>query len=178
MSRPDEPKNGNSVFDEDDRSARGWTRMSRRQFALTGLCAGKVLLALDALLAGVNAKPIGSSASKSGASTTFASIKRIDAGLLNVGYAEAGPADGRPIILLHSWPYKIDSFADVTPLLAAAGHRVIVPYIRGFGTTRFLQCHVSERSTIGGGTRHDCTHGCASHPEGNPGWLRLGSADG
>ena len=138
MSRPDEPKDGISVFDEDDRSARGWTRMSRRQFALTGLCAGTVLLALDALLAGVNAKPIGSSASKSGASTTFASIKRIDAGLLNVGYAEAGPADGRPIILLHSWPYKIDSFADVTPLLAAAGHRVIVPYIRGFGTTRFL----------------------------------------
>jgi pimeloyl-ACP methyl ester carboxylesterase len=138
MSRPDDPKNGIRVFDEDDRPARGWTRMSRRQFALTGLCAGTVLLAPDTLLAGVKAKPIGSSAPKSGASTTFASIKQIDAGLLNVGYAEAGPADDRPIILLHGWPYDIYSFAAVTPLLAAAGYRVIVPYIRGFGTTRFL----------------------------------------
>src|SRR5262245_35754863 len=70
--------------------------------------------------------------------TSFASLKQIDAGLLNVGYAEAGPADGAPVILLHGWPYDIHSFVDVAPLLASAGYRVIVPYLRGYGTTRFL----------------------------------------
>ena len=70
--------------------------------------------------------------------TTFASLKQIDAGLLNVGYAEAGPADGPAAILLHGWPYDIYSYVDVAPLLAAAGYRVIVPYLRGYGTTRFL----------------------------------------
>jgi pimeloyl-ACP methyl ester carboxylesterase len=73
-----------------------------------------------------------------GTNTAFASLKQIDAGLLNVGYAEAGPADGPPVILLHGWPYDIHSFVDVTPLLAAAGFRVIVPYLRGYGSTRFL----------------------------------------
>jgi pimeloyl-ACP methyl ester carboxylesterase len=75
---------------------------------------------------------------KRGANTLFASIKQIDAGLLNVGYAEAGPADGPAVILLHGWPYDIYSFVDVTPLLAQAGYRVVVPYLRGYGTTRFL----------------------------------------
>ena len=70
--------------------------------------------------------------------TTFGPLKQIDAGLLNVGYVEAGPADGPAVILLHGWPYDIYSFADVTPLLASAGYRVIVPYLRGYGTTRFL----------------------------------------
>jgi pimeloyl-ACP methyl ester carboxylesterase len=65
-------------------------------------------------------------------------LKQIDAGLLNVGYAEAGPANGKPVILLHGWPYDIYSFADVAPLLASAGYRVIVPFLRGFGTTHFL----------------------------------------
>src|SRR5467141_647444 len=65
-------------------------------------------------------------------------LKQIDAGLLNVGYAEAGPSDGRAVILLHGWPYDIYSFVDVTPLLAEKGYRVIVPYLRGYGTTRFL----------------------------------------
>lgn len=64
-------------------------------------------------------------------------IKQIDAGLLNVGYAEAGPADGPPVILLHGWPYDIHSYADVSAELAAQGFRVIVPFIRGFGSTRF-----------------------------------------
>jgi pimeloyl-ACP methyl ester carboxylesterase len=64
--------------------------------------------------------------------------QQIDAGLLNVGYAEAGPADGLPVLLLHGWPYDIHSFVDVAPLLAAAGYRVIVPHLRGYGTTRFL----------------------------------------
>jgi pimeloyl-ACP methyl ester carboxylesterase len=71
-------------------------------------------------------------------STPFGALRQVDAGLLNVGYAEAGPAAGPAVILLHGWPYDIHSFADVAPLLAAAGYRVIVPFIRGYGTTRFL----------------------------------------
>src|SRR5262247_4356745 len=74
---------------------------------------------------------------KTGANTSFGALKQIDAGLLNVGYAEAGPADGRAVILLHGWPYDIHSYADATPLLASAGYRVIVPFVRGYGTTRF-----------------------------------------
>jgi len=73
-----------------------------------------------------------------GTNTSFNSLKQIDAGVLNVGYAEAGPADGPPVILLHGWPYDIFSFVDVTPLLASAGFRVYVPYLRGYGSTRFL----------------------------------------
>jgi len=68
----------------------------------------------------------------------FDALKQIDAGVLNVGYAESGPADGRPVILLHGWPYDIHSYDDVVPLLAAKGYRVIVPHLRGHGTTRFL----------------------------------------
>ncbi len=73
-----------------------------------------------------------------GTHTSFEALKQIDAGLLNVRYAEAGPADGRPVVLLHGWPYDIYSYVDVAPLLASAGYRVIVPYLRGYGTTRFL----------------------------------------
>src|SRR5271165_4009070 len=73
-----------------------------------------------------------------GTHTSFASKKQIDAGLLNVGYAEAGPADGPPVILLHGWPYDIYSYVDVAPLLASKGYRVLVPYLRGYGTTRLL----------------------------------------
>jgi pimeloyl-ACP methyl ester carboxylesterase len=73
-----------------------------------------------------------------GTHTSFASLKQIDAGVLNVGYAETGPIDGPPVILLHGWPYDIHSFVDVAPLLGSAGYRVIVPYLRGYGTTRFL----------------------------------------
>jgi pimeloyl-ACP methyl ester carboxylesterase len=68
----------------------------------------------------------------------FAPLKQVDAGVLNVGYAEAGPANGPPVILLHGWPYDIHSFVEVSPLLAKAGFRVITPYLRGYGTTRFL----------------------------------------
>ncbi|MGA3068303.1 MAG: alpha/beta hydrolase, partial [Tepidisphaeraceae bacterium] len=73
-----------------------------------------------------------------GTNTSFGGLKQIDAGVLNIGYAEAGPAEGPVVILLHGWPYDIHSFVDVTPLLAAAGYRVIVPYLRGYGTTTFL----------------------------------------
>ncbi len=75
---------------------------------------------------------------KPGTNKSFGPLKQIDAGLLNVGYAEAGPANGPPVILLHGWPYDIHSFVDVAPSLASAGYRVIVPYLRGYGTTRFL----------------------------------------
>lgn len=73
-----------------------------------------------------------------GTLASFGPLKQIDAGVLNVGYAEAGPADGRVVMLLHGWPYDIHSFVDVAPRLAAQGYRVIVPHLRGHGTTRFL----------------------------------------
>ncbi|HTU00206.1 MAG TPA: alpha/beta hydrolase [Candidatus Sulfotelmatobacter sp.] len=69
---------------------------------------------------------------------TFGPTKQIDAGRLNVGYVEAGPADGRAVVLLHGWPYDIFSYIDVAPLLGSKGYRVVVPYLRGYGTTRFL----------------------------------------
>jgi len=81
---------------------------------------------------------VASTAKNVAAPASFASIKQIDAGLLNVGYAEAGPADGPAVVLLHGWPYDIHSFVEVAPLLASHGYRVIVPYLRGYGTTRFL----------------------------------------
>jgi pimeloyl-ACP methyl ester carboxylesterase len=65
-------------------------------------------------------------------------MEQVDAGVLNVGYAEAGPADGPAVVLLHGWPYDIHSYVEVAPLLAAAGYRVVVPHVRGYGTTRFL----------------------------------------
>jgi pimeloyl-ACP methyl ester carboxylesterase len=73
---------------------------------------------------------------KSVASTSLGPVKQVDAGLLNVGYAEAGPADGPAVLLLQGWSYDIHSFAEATPALASAGYRVIVPYLRGHGTTR------------------------------------------
>src|SRR2546421_7860351 len=75
---------------------------------------------------------------KPGTNTSFGPLKQIDAGVLNVGYAEAGPADGPVVILLHGWPYDIHTYVDVAPMLASAGYRVIIPHLRGYGTTRFL----------------------------------------
>jgi len=74
----------------------------------------------------------------SGSFTSFGPLKQIDAGVLNVGFVEDGPADGPAVVLLHGWPYDIHSFSDVTPVLASGGFRVIVPFVRGYGTTRFL----------------------------------------
>lgn len=74
----------------------------------------------------------------SDSTASFAEVKQVDAGLLNLGYAETGPADGPPIILLHGWPYDIHSFVEVAPLLAAQGYRAIMPHLRGYGSTRFL----------------------------------------
>ena len=75
---------------------------------------------------------------KPGTNTSFGPLKQMDAGVLKVGYAEAGPATGPVVVLLHGWPYDIHSFVDVAPMLASVGYRVIVPYLRGYGATRFL----------------------------------------
>jgi pimeloyl-ACP methyl ester carboxylesterase len=84
------------------------------------------------------ANPARVPAIKPGTNTSFALLKKIDAGVLNVGYAEVGPINGPVVLLLHGWPYDIHSFVDVAPLLASAGYRAIVPHLRGYGTTRFL----------------------------------------
>jgi alpha/beta hydrolase fold len=108
----------------------------RRQFF--GTAAMTIAAAQFALSGSAQAKTAALSRVKPGTHTSFGALKQIDAGTLNVGYAESGPADGPAVILPHGWPYDIHSFVDVAPLLAPAGHRVIVPYLRGYGTTRFL----------------------------------------
>jgi pimeloyl-ACP methyl ester carboxylesterase len=75
---------------------------------------------------------------RNGTSTSFSALKQIDAGALNVSYVEDGKSDGPAVILLHGWPYDIHSYVDVAPVLAEKGYRVIVPYLRGYGTTTFL----------------------------------------
>lgn len=112
----------------------------RRRFlgAAAGTIAAVPFGAIGTAHAETKAKPAQLPATRPGAHTTFASLKQIDAGVLNVGYAEAGPTDGPVVILLHGWPYDIYSYVDVAPLLASAGYRVIVPYLRGYGTTHFL----------------------------------------
>jgi pimeloyl-ACP methyl ester carboxylesterase len=105
--------------------------------ALT-LAAAQLGLVGAAVAQSGETKPVRLPAIKAGTNTSFGPLKQIDAGMLNVGYAEAGPANGPPVILLHGWPYDIHSFVDVAPALASAGYRVIVPYLRGYGTTRFL----------------------------------------
>jgi pimeloyl-ACP methyl ester carboxylesterase len=113
----------------------------RRRFF--GTAATTLAAAQFAMSGSADAQPGKSKAAdlpriKAGTHTSFGALKQIDAGVLNVGYAEAGPADGPAVILLHGWPYDIYSYVDVAPLLASAGYRVIVPYLRGYGTTRFL----------------------------------------
>jgi pimeloyl-ACP methyl ester carboxylesterase len=92
----------------------------------------------SSVVAASDRQPADPSTNGAGKNKSFDSMKQIEAGLLNVGYAEAGPADGPAVILLHGWPYDIYSFVDVTPMLASAGYHVIVPYLRGYGTTTFL----------------------------------------
>jgi pimeloyl-ACP methyl ester carboxylesterase len=112
----------------------------RRRFlgAAAGIIAAAPFGGIGTAKAETKTKVSPSPAVKPGAHTAFAPLKQIDAGLLNVGYAEAGPVDGPAVVLLHGWPYDIYSYVDVAPLLASAGYRVIVPYLRGYGTTHFL----------------------------------------
>jgi pimeloyl-ACP methyl ester carboxylesterase len=114
---------------------------NRRRFLSTAamtVAATQIGMFNHANAEAATANPADVPAIKPGTNTSFTSLKQIDAGILNVGYAEAGPADGPAVILLHGWPYDIHSYVDVAPLLASAGYRVIVPYSRGYGTTRFL----------------------------------------
>jgi pimeloyl-ACP methyl ester carboxylesterase len=105
----------------------------RRQFL--GVAAGTVAVGLGVIdLARSETETPRSSATNA----SFGTIKQINAGVLNVGYAEIGPATGPVAILLHGWPYDIHSFVDVAPILAQAGYRVIIPYLRGYGSTHFL----------------------------------------
>jgi pimeloyl-ACP methyl ester carboxylesterase len=117
------------------------SRYDRRRFlgtAVMTLAATKLVNIGSASAQASQVNPTNATPVKAGTNQSFAPLKQIDAGVLNIGYAEAGPANGRPVILLHGWPYDIYSYVDVTPLLASAGYRVIVPYLRGYGTTRFL----------------------------------------
>jgi pimeloyl-ACP methyl ester carboxylesterase len=94
------------------------------------------------------AKP-GAGAIRPGTHTSFAALKQIEAGVLTIGYAEAGPADGPVVILLHGWPYDIYAFVDVVPVLAQAGFRVIAPWLRGYGTTKFLSADTPRNGQQG-----------------------------
>ncbi|MGE7413970.1 alpha/beta fold hydrolase [Methylobacterium tarhaniae] len=114
-----EPKTGDGI----DATRRAW---------MTG--AGALLAAASFAGTGpARAQP----AAPAGAPPGFGPLKRIEAGDLSVAFAEAGPRDGKPVLLLHGWPYDIHSYAEVAPILAASGHRVLIPYLRGYGETRF-----------------------------------------
>jgi len=115
--------------------------VDRRRFISGGamaLAAAQMAVLAEASPAVAKASSATVPAIRPGSHTSFGSFRQIDAGVLNIGYAEAGPADGPAVILLHGWPYDVHSYVDVAPALAAAGYRVIVPYSRGYGTTRFL----------------------------------------
>ncbi len=105
---------------------------------------------------------------KPGTNKSFGSLKQIDAGLLNIGYAEAGPADGSAVILLHGWPYDIHSYVDVAPLLAAAGYRVIVPYVRLRHDALPVEYNDPERPAVGSRSRCHCFDGRSQDREGDP----------
>jgi len=114
---------------------------NRRRFV--GTAAMTIAAAQLGIFGSVNAQAgqtasASSTSRKGGTNTSFGPLKQIDAGLLNISYAESGRANGPAVILLHGWPYDIHSFVDVAPILTAAGYRVIVPYLRGYGPTRFL----------------------------------------
>jgi pimeloyl-ACP methyl ester carboxylesterase len=116
--------------------------LTRRAFS-RAVAASASLVSVAACSPGAGPAATGAAAAPTGAgsapgNTSFGPLKQITAGVLNIGYAEAGPANGPPVILLHGWPYDIHSYVDVAPLLASSGYRVIVPYLRGYGPTRFL----------------------------------------
>jgi pimeloyl-ACP methyl ester carboxylesterase len=108
---------------------------TRRRRLLGTTVAGISLLELGL---GVSANAQSNAAKPATRLASFDNIRQVNAGTLNIGYAEAGSQNGPVVILLHGWPYDIYSFAEVTPLLVSAGYRVIVPYLRGYGSTRFL----------------------------------------
>lgn len=117
------------------------TNHNRRRFfgtAAVTIAAAQFGMFGPANAQSTKANPANGPRIRGGTNTSFVSLKQVDAGVLSIGYAEAGPAAGSPVILLHGWPYDIHSYVDVAPLLASPGYRVIVPHLRGYGTTRFL----------------------------------------
>jgi pimeloyl-ACP methyl ester carboxylesterase len=119
----------------------------RRRFlgtAVMTIAAGPLFMISSADAQPGEIKPANANPATQGTNPSFATIEQIDAGVLNIGYAEAGPASGKVVILLHGWPYDINSYADVSRLLSAKGYRVIVPYLRGYGTTKFLSAKTSR----------------------------------
>lgn len=109
-------------------------KLTRNRF----MSALTMIMTAVQLLASNGAKAQTATAKQADINAPFGPIKQINAGVLNVGYADVGPADGKVVILLHGWPYDIHSFEEVVPLLTAKGYRVILPYLRGYGSTRFL----------------------------------------
>ena len=127
------------------------TNPDRRRFlgtAAVTLAAGPFAMSGVLFAQSGVARP-GAGAIRPGPHTSFAALKQVEAGVLNIGYAEAGPADGPVVILLHGWPYDIYAFVDVAPLLASAGFRVIAPWLRGYGTTRFLSAETPRNGQQG-----------------------------
>jgi pimeloyl-ACP methyl ester carboxylesterase len=122
----------------------GEVNQGRRRFF--GTAAMAVAAAQLGTIASAAAQRTGTKmpAIKPGANASFGPLKQIDAGVLNVDYAEAGPTNGPVVVLLHGWPYDIHSFVDVAPVLAEPGYRVIIPYLRGYGTTRFLSSETAR----------------------------------
>ncbi|KRB61967.1 alpha/beta hydrolase [Rhizobium sp. Root708] len=111
----------------------------RRFFGITAMAVAAAEIGMSGLAgrAAQAAQPP-ATASMAGKHSSFEALKQIRAGVLDIGYAEAGPANGPVVLLLHGWPYDIYSYVDVAPLLADAGYRVLIPYLRGYGTTRFV----------------------------------------
>jgi len=114
------------------------SRDRRNFFGTAAMTFAAAQLGLAGPAGAQSTRPAPSATLSCAPSTSFRALKQIEAGALSVGYAQDGPAGGPPVILLHGWPYDIYSYVDVAPLLAAKGYRVIVPYLRGYGTTRFL----------------------------------------
>jgi pimeloyl-ACP methyl ester carboxylesterase len=120
-------------------SSNSKTLSRRRAIQVLGVAGGAALLGrVPALAAGSSSSSAGGGTPSGPGSASWGPVRQIDAGLLNVGYAEVGPPQGRATVLLHGWPYDIHSYVEVAPLLASKGHRVIIPHLRGYGTTRFL----------------------------------------
>lgn len=124
----------------------------RRLLAMAGISGGATMLSSRRLLATTTGWSESDGEHSKMKNTSLGPIKRINAGVLSIGYAEAGPSHGRAVILLHGWPYDIHSFVDVAPLVASAGYRVIVPYLRGYGATHFLSSETprnGQQSVLG-----------------------------
>ncbi len=114
-----------------------FNRQRRRFFGVAAMTVAAAEFGMTAI-AGAQSSAVSLPAAKAGQHTSFEALKQVKAGVLDIGYAEAGPKDGRVVLLVHGWPYDIYSYVDVAPVLADAGYRVIIPYLRGYGTTRFL----------------------------------------